>query len=202
MPTLKPDLLLFDLGGVLVDFSGPRDLAAFMRAPAPPADILKRWAACPHTTAYEGGQISAQEWAARFVRDWDVELAPDGFLAEFRSWSRGFLPGARELLAELRPRYRLAALSNSNAIHWQRNEELHIPEEFEFAIGSHEIGACKPDQAMFQAVLERARLVPAAVAFFDDLPGNVAGAARCGLRAFQVEGVTGVRKCLIREGWI
>ncbi len=31
------------------------------------------------------------------------------------------LPGARELLDTLRPRYRLAALSNSNAVHWDRN---------------------------------------------------------------------------------
>jgi glucose-1-phosphatase len=198
--SLKPELLLFDLGGVLVDFSGPRDLPAFMRTPAPPAHILKRWAGCPHTTAYEGGKISAQEWAERFVHDWDLDLTPDKFLAEFCSWSKGFFPGARELLTELRLRYRLAALSNSNALHWKRNEELGISQEFEFAVGSHEVGLCKPDPALFQAVLERAGVPAAAVVFFDDLPSNVAGAASCGIRAFRVEGVAGVKECLAREG--
>jgi HAD superfamily hydrolase (TIGR01509 family) len=171
-----------------------------MRTPVAPADILKKWAACPHTTAYEGGHLSAPQWAERFVRDWDLDLPPDKFLTEFCSWSRGFFPGARELLAELRPRYRLAALSNSNALHWKRNEELGIADEFEFAIASHEVGSCKPEAAIFKAVLDRARLSPERVVFFDDLPANVAGAAACGIRAFQVEGVDGLRRCLIAQG--
>jgi putative hydrolase of the HAD superfamily len=197
---VHPELLLFDLGGVLVDFSGPRDIAAFMRAPATPADILSRWATCPHTKEYQVGKISAEVWADRFVRDWDLDLAPDKFLAEFCSWSKGFFPGAKELLSTLRRRYRLAVLSNSNALHWKRNEELGIFQEFEFAVGSHEIGLCKPDPAAFQAVLEKAKVPPAAVVFFDDLPANVAGAKTCGIRARRVEGVGAVRECLIQLG--
>jgi HAD superfamily hydrolase (TIGR01509 family) len=197
---LKPELLLFDLGGVLVDFSGTRDLARFMRAPAAPDEILKRWLECPHTTAYEGGRLPAAAWAERLVRDWDLTVTADEFLAAFVAWSRGFFPGATDLLADLRPLYRLAALSNSNALHWKRNEELGVLREFEFTMASHEMGCCKPDAAIFRAALGRAGLSPDAVMFFDDQPANVAGAARCGMRAFQVEGVTGVRECLSREG--
>ena len=197
---LKPELLLFDLGGVLVDFSGTRDLARLMRTPATPQEILKRWLACPHTTAYEGGQLSADGWASRFVRDWDLDVLPDVFLEAFASWSRGFFPGSVELLAELRPRYRLAALSNSNELHWKRNEELGILREFEFTLASHQIGCCKPDPAIFHAALNAAKLPPEAVIFFDDQPANVAGAASCGIQAFQVDGVTGVRDRLVTEG--
>jgi HAD superfamily hydrolase (TIGR01509 family) len=196
----KAELLLFDLGGVLVDFSGTRDLARFMRAPSAPGEILRRWIECPHTTAYEGGKLPADEWAERFVRDWDLTVTPEEFLTAFAAWSRGFFPGAAELLADLRPRYRLAALSNSNQLHWKRNEELGILREFEFTIASHQVGCCKPDPAIFLASLDRACLSPDAVAFFDDQPANVAGAASCGIRAFRVEGVTGVRECLMREG--
>lgn len=200
--SLKPELLLFDLGGVLVEFSGTRDLARFMRTPQAPGQILKRWIECPHTTAYEAGGIPAALWAERFVRDWDLTVAPDEFLAAFAAWSRGFFPGAAELLAELRPRYRLAALSNSNELHWKRNQELGILQEFEFTMASHEIGCCKPDPAIFRSALERARLSPDAVIFFDDQPANVAGAASCGIRAYQVDGVAGVRECLSNEGLI
>jgi len=198
--SLKPELLLFDLGGVLAEFSGTRDLARFMRVPAAPGDILKRWIACPHTTAYESGKLPAGDWATRFVREWDLNLTPDEFLAAFADWSKGFFPGAKQLLAELRPRYRLGALSNSNPLHWKRNEELGIPREFDFAISSHEVGACKPDPAIFKIVLERVCVQPAAVVFFDDQSANVAGAAECGIRAFHVEGVAGVRECLAKEG--
>lgn len=171
-----------------------------MRAPPGPAEILKRWIECPHTTAYEGGQLSADEWAKRFVRDWELDLTPNAFLAAFEAWSRGFFVGATELLAQLRPHYRLAALSNSNELHWKRNSELGVLREFEFTIASHEVGCCKPDPAIFLAALDRARLPPDAVMFFDDLPGNVAGAASCGIRAFQVEGLARLRECLVREG--
>jgi glucose-1-phosphatase len=194
------DLLLFDLGGVLVDFSGTRDLAQFMRVPAGPVDILKRWIECPHTTAYEAGRIPAALWAERFVADWDLTVTPDEFLAAFTAWSRGFYPGARELLAEVRPRYRLAALSNSNEFHWKQNQELGILEEFEFAMASHQIGCCKPDPAVFHAALKKARLAPDAVVFFDDQPANVAGAGSCGIRAFRAEGVGALRECLIQLG--
>jgi putative hydrolase of the HAD superfamily len=197
---VQPELLLFDLGGVLVDFSGTRDLARLMRDPASPEDILKRWIVCPHTTAYEAGDIPAALWAHRFVRAWDLTVTPEQFLGAFAAWSRGFFPGARELLAELRPRYRLAALSNSNELHWQRNQEQGILQEFEFSIASHEIGLCKPDPEIFRSALDRARLSPAAVTFFDDQPANVAGAAACGIRAFRVEGIAGVRETLVREG--
>jgi len=195
-----PDLLLFDLGGVLVDFSGPRDLAAFMRTPEPPAAVLQRWAACPHTARYEGGLITAPQWAEHFVRDWDIDLAPDEFLSEFRSWSRGFYPGARELLRDLRPTYRLAALSNSNALHWERNDELGILREFDFAMTSHELGCAKPDPAIFRLALDKAALSADRVMFFDDLPANVAGARACGITAFQVDGIAGLRECLAGEG--
>jgi hypothetical protein len=39
---------------------------------------------------------------------WGVQIESDRFLQEFATWSR-LLPGAEMLLAELRPRYRLAA---------------------------------------------------------------------------------------------
>jgi HAD superfamily hydrolase (TIGR01509 family) len=194
------ELLLFDLGGVLVDFSGPRELGRFLRVPSTPAEILNRWIECPHTDAFERGSISATEWAERFVKAWDVTLPPGEFLKAFRMMTRCVLPGARELLDQLRPRYRLAVLSNSNELHWERNtNELKLIELFEFAISSHQVGLCKPDPAIFAVALERAQLPPQSVMFFDDLPANVAAAASLGIHARQVRGVDAIRDCLTRE---
>ena len=193
-------LMLFDLGGVLVDFSGPRELGQFLRTPSTPAEILKRWVSCPHTDAFERGLLSPQDWAERFVRDWDSTLEPDEFLKAFRMMSRCVLPGARELLDELRPRFRLAVLSNSNELHWERNaNELKVLDLFEFAISSHQVGLCKPDPEIYKIALERAQLEPDAVMFFDDLAANVDAAASLGIRARQVHGVDGIREALIKE---
>jgi len=189
-------LLLFDLGGVLVDFTGVRDIAALLSKPASRADIVERWSHCPVSYAFGVGEIGPAEFAQRFVRDWGITLEPEQFLREFRSWSRGFLSGARELLDTLRPRFRLGAVSNSNEVHWARNAELGVTQQFEFAVSSHQVGACKPDAAVYEAALQRAGIAPEAVAYFDDLQENVDAATELGMRAFRTEGVEAVRNCV------
>jgi putative hydrolase of the HAD superfamily len=114
-------VLPFDLGGVLVEFSGVRDVVPFMRVPGSEYDTGQRWRACELTDAFGLGRIGPEEFGDRFVRDWGLSISPAQFLQEFRSWSRRVLPGAVELLDSLRPQYRLAALSNSNVLHWERN---------------------------------------------------------------------------------
>jgi putative hydrolase of the HAD superfamily len=199
--SLKPELLLFDFGGVLVEFAGPKELGHHLRWPSTPETILKRWTECPHVDEFERGQLSPADWAARFIRDWDVNLSPEDFLTKFTTWSRRVLPGARELLEQLRGRYRLAALSNSNELHWERNtHELRIIELFEFAISSHQVGLCKPDPQIFEIAVERARVTsPDAIVFFDDLATNVDAAKAAGLRAYQVRGVNELRERLLTE---
>ncbi|HET9468975.1 MAG TPA: HAD family phosphatase [Vicinamibacterales bacterium] len=201
MPT-NPELLLFDFGGVLLEFAGPKELGRHLRWPSTPEVILKRWTECPHTDEFERGKLSPVEWAERFIREWDVDLTPDEFLTRFTTWSRRVLPGARELLEQLRGRYRLAALSNSNELHWERNtHELRIIELFEFAIASHEVGLCKPDPQIYQIALERAKVSsPEAIVFFDDLAANVEAAKSVGLRAYQVRGIDELRARIVAEG--
>jgi glucose-1-phosphatase len=193
-------VLLFDLGGVLVDFTGVRDIAALLPERASPSEIIDRWNRCPHSQAFGLGKLSAEDYATRFLRDWEINLEPRHFLQEYRSWSRCLLPGAKELLALLRPRFRLAALSNSNELHWDRNSnDIGVTELFEVAISSHQVGLSKPDPAIYMAALDRLRVAPDAVLFFDDLKPNVVAASELGIRAFQVEGVEQVRECLARE---
>ena len=197
----QPELLLFDFGGVLVEFAGPNELGQHLRWSSTPEIILKRWTECPHTEEFERGKLSPVQWAERFIRDWDVNLKPEEFLTKFTTWSRRVLPGAKELLEQLRSRYRLAALSNSNELHWERNtHELRIIELFEFAISSHQVGLCKPDPQIFNVAIERANVAaPDAIVFFDDLATNVEAAKAAGLRAYQVRGVEELRATIARE---
>ncbi len=196
----RTEVLLFDLGGVLVDFSGVRDVAPLLLVEASESEVREAWSRCPHTEAFCRGQLSRQEFAERFVRDWGIDLPPDRFLTSFRSWSRCLLPGAAELLTMLRPRFRLAALSNSNELHWERNvNDLGVTDWFEVAISSHHVGLCKPDPRIYLAALDRLAVSPEAVVFFDDVPENVAAALELGMRAYQVDGVDGVRERLVSE---
>lgn len=195
------EVLLFDLGGVLVEFSGVQDIAPFLQESLPESEILERWRHCIQTYQFGIGALSRQEFGERFVRDWNLNISPEDFLRKFRDWSKCLLPGAAELLATLRPRFRLAALSNSNELHWERNtNELGLTRLFEVAISSHQIGVCKPDPAAYRITLERLEVRPERVVFFDDVPTHVEAAEALGIHSFQVQGIEGVRARLIREG--
>jgi putative hydrolase of the HAD superfamily len=194
------EILLFDLGGVLVEFSGVRHLTRLLRGRLSESEILERWSRCPHSEQFGLGKLSPQDFAERFVKDWDIELSPEDFLREYQSWSRRLFPGAVELLTALRPKFRLAALSNSNQLHWERNtNDLGVTGLFEVAISSHQIGVSKPDPKIYLTALERLDAAPDTIMFFDDVPANVEAASALGIHAFQVEGIEGVRSRLIRE---
>jgi glucose-1-phosphatase len=191
------EVLLFDLGGVLLEYTGVRDLAPLLPEPMSVDEILARWSRCQPTAAFGVGRISTDEFVERFVRDWGIALEPARFAEEFRSWSRDFYPGARELVAGLRQRYRVAALSNSNALHWDRNvKDLGINDVFDLALSSHQIGHVKPDHEAFRAALDRLGVQASAVLFFDDSRTNVESARVLGMQAVQVDGVAAIREFL------
>jgi epoxide hydrolase-like predicted phosphatase len=198
---LQIEVLLFDLGGVLLDFTGPKELGRLLREPLSEPEIRARWARCPHIRAFEIGSLSPAEFASRFMAAWGVRASEDEFLRAFESWTARLYPGASELLAELRPRFRLAALSNSNELHWRRNERiLQVPVLFERVLSSHEVGAHKPDIRIYARALEELRVQPEKVAFFDDNLPNVEAAASLGMDAHHVQGVAETRTCLERAG--
>src|SRR5262245_2000183 len=169
-----PEVLIFDLGGVLIDFSAFEDLRPLLRKDMQPEEIRQRWISCPHIQLFEIGRLTSSEFAERFVRDWDVIVSPDQFLVEFRSWTRGFAPGARSLLTALRNNYRLAALSNSNAAHWDCNVSEHgLLDLFDSAFSSHELGWHKPDPRIYTEALKRLGIRANNSGFFDDTLPNV-----------------------------
>jgi glucose-1-phosphatase len=194
------EILLFDLGGVLVEFSGVQDLAVLLQGRLSESEILEQMSRYAPSEQFGLGKLSREDFGNSFVKDWNLEMPPDDFLREFRSWSKRLFPGAVELLTSLRSRFRLAALSNSNELHWDRNtNDLGVTSLFELAISSHQVGLYKPDPKMYLTALDRLGASPDKVMFFDDVPVNVIAASALGIQAFQVEGVNGVRSRLMRE---
>ena len=130
-------------------------------------------------------------------------LTPDEFLAKFTTWSRRVLPGARELLEELRPRYRLAALSNSNELHWERNDERaadHRAVRVRHFVAPGRVCANRirtSSSSRSNAHTSRRRKP---IVFFDDLAANVEAAKSAGMRAYQVRGVDELREQLENDG--
>lgn len=196
-------VLLFDLGGVLVEVTSLESLRSLLPVPMDAADLRKRLVASPVLRQFEVGALEPADFARQVVCDLDLQMSPADFLVEFRTWSRALLPGARELLASLRPRYQLAALSNSNQVHWERNTEvLGVTALFDVALSSHQLGHHKPEPAIYREALKRLGVTAEAVAFFDDSLPNVEAARREGITAFHVRGIEELTHSLRENGFL
>jgi len=195
---LRGKVLIFDLGGVLVENSGREALTALLSKDVQSRDVRLRWLASSIVQRFERGHISADEFASGLVKEWNLKLDPLEFLQTFATWPKGFFPGAKELVATLKSRYRVICLSNSNEVHWARFPELATI--FDLAFSSHQIGHVKPDREAFEFALTSVGAKPEDVYFFDDLQPNVEAARTIGIRAIQVEGILAVKAALQREG--
>jgi glucose-1-phosphatase len=198
---MKPQLLLFDLGGVLVNYTGFQEIGALLSEAVTAEELQERWRGCG-AERFETGDITPSEFAEVLASVLAFNVPPQTFIEQFESWSIGFYDGARELLAELRQHYRLAALSNSNELHWRRNEAAGVPEEFEAAFSSHELHLRKPDRAIYEEALRRLNVPAAGVVFFDDVQLNVDAALELGMQAHRVVGVDGLRACLAENEYL
>ena len=193
-----PPVLLFDLGGVLVDVAA-FDALRLMVGEALDDDKLRdRWLRSPAVRSFELGRISPAAFATQFLDEWHVPLTPEAFLLDFGSWVRQPYPGAEELLARLRDRHHVGCLSNCNEVHWAKMAPLLGC--FDSVFASHLLGKIKPDAGIFSAVMGELQVGPEEIRFFDDSRENVEAARRLGIPAFLVRGFDDLCRCLGNEG--
>ncbi|WP_347986236.1 HAD-IA family hydrolase [Methylomonas sp. AM2-LC] len=196
----KPSLLLFDLGGVLTENAGFSQLNTLLPQPLDKQDLKQRWLLSSSVRAFELGELGAQDFARQFIQEWQLELSAEEFLLEFTAWSKGFYPNAQATLHLLRQEHRVACLSNSNPIHWQKfaGYENH----FDIALFSHLRGVIKPDREAFMLAIDECAVKPSEIYYFDDSAANVEVAESLGMHAFLVEGFKALLQLLICQGLV
>ncbi len=193
------EVVLFDLGGVLIDFGGVdamRELAGM----SSDDEVWRRWLACEWVRAFERGHCSPEEFAAGVVADWGLAIDGPAYLAEFSGWLGGPLPGAAELVDDVARVARIGCLSNTNPVHWVHWERWPFAERFEFRFLSFELGHVKPDRALFDHVAGLLPVEPARVLFLDDNLVNVEGARAGGFQAEHARGPAEARRALVERG--
>lgn len=191
----RPKVLLFDLGGVLVDSAGLRELPAMLTFPMRAEDLRRKWVTSPAVERFETGRCSPDEFAAAFIEEWGLRLDSGAFIAQFASWVSAPFSGTAELLSALQSKYTLACLSNTNAVHWETLLGMDgLRPVLERPFLSHRLGAMKPSQAVYAHVVRELRCQPGEIAFFDDGPENVEGASMAGLSAHLTSGPEHLRR--------
>lgn len=192
-----PEIVVFDLGKVLVDFDYSivaNRLRA--RAAAPLDAVAARLDQSPLLVEYETGRISTAEFFRRVQQLTGYQGTLDDFAVEFGDI---FFP-IDEMIAwhgELRARgIPTFIFSNSNEL-----AVRHIRSAFPFFSGfdayiySHEVGAMKPEAKIYEAVETVTGRRGDAILYIDDRAENVAAGAARGWRVIQhVEPATTLRQ--------
>ena len=188
--------VVFDLGGVLAEFGGVTRMRTLARVDSDD-ELWRRWLTCEWVRRFERGACPKEDFARGVVDDWALELTPDAFLAEFGQWLVGPLPGAQELVGEVRERVPVACLSNTNSIHWDAGAaRWPLWTAFDRAFLSFEIGMVKPDREVFDHVAKELDSEPATLLFLDDNTINVEAALAAGFQARRAVGVDEARTVL------
>src|SRR5512147_1563645 len=114
------EIVLFDLGGVLIELASIQSMGAFFGDHAED-EVWRRWLACPWVRRFERGHCRPDEFARGMVESWSMTTSPEVFLEAFVRWPRGLMPGARELALAARSRIAIGCLSNTNPLHAARH---------------------------------------------------------------------------------
>jgi HAD superfamily hydrolase (TIGR01509 family) len=201
--TADPRVLLFDVGGVLVQLSGVETMLKWMGENATSDEMWRMWLHSAPVREFERGRIGAAEFAVAVTAEFRLPVKPQEFLDSFTGWVTGLYPGTLEMLSQIPDSYQRAVLSNSNAVHWSRViDDLRLGAAFEHQFVSHLTGRIKPDADAFQYVAESLGCRPEQVLFLDDNIINVEAAKRFGMQAIRVQGIGETRRALIERGII
>ena len=110
--------------------------------------------------------------------------------ATLRRLRRAFWQGDRldrellDFIRDLRPEHRTGLLSNAwPELRRDLVERWNMADAFDEIVISAEVGLAKPDPRIYELILDRFDIQPAAAVFVDDFEENVAAAAEIGMQA-------------------
>ena len=196
-------VLLFDLGGVVIDYDFGRCLARWAdSAGCQLHDIESRFSFDSAYEDYERGLLDDAGYFSSLRRELAVNLTDEQLLDGWLNIYVGVIPEMAPLLAAASARFPIYAFTNTNGSHqavWSERfaDELDV---FTGVFASRELGLRKPDREAFEAVTAKIGASPSSILFFDDIPENVAGAVNAGLQAVHVTSTDSVRSALSTLG--
>lgn len=183
------EVILFDLGGVLVELTGVPIMLEWTNHRYDEATLWEAWLNSPAVRSFEKGYSTAEQFADGLIKEMDLPVGRAEFIDRFRAWPKGLFPGVSNLLERLKDTYTLACLSNSNGLHWPiLMKEMGLEKMFQYRFASHLIKKVKPDRESFEYVLQYLGCQASSVLFLDDNVINVNSAKKMGMIAYTVAG--------------
>ena len=178
---------LFDIGRVLLDFDFESSLSKLI--PSRINNSKERiQQVLEQKNALESGLINPQSYAYWALKILESEATLEQF---YQAWQQIFTvnePMWRCVRQLARQDHQLILLSNINAIHcpWIFTAYPEFS-YFEHKVLSFEIGALKPEFAIYQYAINTYQLDPASTVYIDDQPQNIISGKELGFKCWQYD---------------
>jgi len=190
--------VLLDLGGVLLRLHDPLDTFGIDMSQE---DFLEKWLLSPAVRELERGKINPAPFSEEMIREFLLSYSPQEFLQRFERWPDTLFDGVLDLLKAIAKTHHLALLSNTNAIHWERDDiEGQLEPLIRDVFVSYRTGLAKPDPVAFKDVLEKLGATAEQILFLDDNRLNIEAARQCGMQARLTRGFDDLTKNLRETG--
>jgi putative hydrolase of the HAD superfamily len=184
--------IIFDLGGVIINLDIPKTISEFNKFTNKPFEsIYSQLQQTPIFDLFDKGQINETDFFIELNKSLDNPLTDKQLLNAWNAMLLDFPIHRLELLNQLKHRYRIFLLSNTNETHITRFEKdlyqqhgfKNLEPFFEKVYYSCRIGMRKPDREIFDFVLNENTLNASETIFIDDSPQHIDGALKTGITA-------------------
>lgn len=185
--------LIFDFGGVLVDLNKEQTVCNFAQLGIDVRQHIRDYVQGGPFALLEEGTITENEFLNELRSLGNADrLAGDEEL--IKAWNSMLvrIPERRlQALKQLRKRYRLFLLSNTNSIHWKFSEKylfagngVRVDDLFDGIFLSYDLKMMKPDPNIFREVLQKTQSEATQTLFIDDSAVNCAAAKTLDIQTF------------------
>ncbi|MFT3753331.1 MAG: HAD family phosphatase [Paludibacter sp.] len=201
--------LIFDLGGVLINLDLPQCIQNFKELGLQDFEQhLSLFGQKGFFLQFEKGQIGVEEFrneirklATNPLTDTQIDAAWCSFLCD--------IPNQKlEMLLELKKKFRLLLLSNTNQLHIEvstAGEFARIGKKttdvFDKCYYSYEMGMAKPEAEIFETLLADAGVSAGECLLLDDGPKNIEQASKLGIQTYLVDINEDLSFLLKNETW-
>ena len=183
--------IVFDLGGVLVDLDFKAAINGLQKAGfAKVKEQLQSFDREGIFQKFELGEMTAEEFRTAIRENSTVTLTDEEIDALWNAMLLEIPREKLELILDLRGKYMVYLLSNTNSIHWDyvcknafNYRGFRVNDYFEETFLSYEMHLAKPDKAIYEKVLQDANLLPEETLFIDDSEANCKAAEEVGIHA-------------------
>ncbi|MDD3078517.1 MAG: HAD family phosphatase [Paludibacter sp.] len=186
--------LIFDFGGVLINLDLPQCIQNIQKLGFEKVDeFLSNFGQSDFFLKYEKGQIDTPEFRENIRKYTSLDVTDEQIDAAWCSFLCDIPREKIDLLLDLRKKYRLFLLSNTNPLHIDvsgggefAKVGLTYNDVFERCYFSYKMGLAKPDPAIFKALLADAGVQSKECLFLDDGQKNIDTAASLGFQTYLV----------------